>query len=92
MALTEQYTEEQQDTGASSSGVSGLVTDILESCEEAVESTNVVAPSLIDDTKEVFLAESFPAEKTLDITIEEEKDVQRKDDSEKSTAATTIHG
>ena len=89
--LAEQYTEEQQDTEAFTDEISGLDTDILESSEEATLSKASVALSLADISNKVIFEEPFTKEETFDITIDEEKDVQLKVDSEKSTV-TAIHG
>ena len=88
--ITEQYTEEQQDTGE----ISGLDTDILESYEEVAPSKDSVALFLADGTKEVILEECLATEETPDVrsTFEECRDIETKDDSEKSTAATTSYG
>ena len=90
--LTEQYTEEQQDTEAFTDEISGLDTDIVGSSEEPTMSKASVAVSLPDVTNEVIIEEPFTKEETFDITIDEEKDIQLKDNSEKPTAASAIHG
>ena len=89
--LTEQYAEEQHDTEAFTDETSGLDTDILESSEEATLSMTSVAPSLADVTNEVIFEEPFTKDETFDIIIDEEKDVQLKVYSQKSTV-TAVHG
>ena len=89
--LTEHYIEEQQDTTAFTGEILGLETDILESSEEATQTKDSAALSLADVTNEVILEEPSTTEETSDITIYEEKDVQLKVDSQKSTV-TAIHG
>ena len=86
--LTEHYIEEQQDTTAFTGEILGLETDILESSEAATQTKASAALSLADVTNEVILEEPSTKE---DITIYEEKDVQLKVDSQKSTV-TAIHG
>ena len=90
--LTEQYTEKQEDTATITGEISGLDTDGLESSEEATRYKDSMILSLADGAKEVIPEECLPEEESLDVTIEEYADIATKDDSEKSTATTTIHG
>ena len=89
--LAEQSTEEQQDREGFTDvtdEISGVDIDILESSEEVT----LPKASVEDSTNRVILEESFPKEESLDFTIDEEKDVQLKDDSEKPTALSALHG
>ena len=67
-------------------------TTVTDAAEEAAQSKDVVALSLVDDTKEVIMEESFPEEEILDAIIEKDRDLQGVDDSKKYTPTATILG
>ena len=59
---------------------------VLESAQGATQSKDSVSLSLVDDVSEIILHESVPDEVTLDVSIEGDSKVERKEDYSQFTA------
>ena len=92
LKLLEQYTEEQQDAHTITEVVSNLDTKGLESAAEATESKESVPLSLVDDICEIIIQDSIPEEVIFDVILEDEREIEAKDDFKTFAADLTIHG
>ena len=72
--------------------MSDLSTTVADAAEEAAQSKDAVALSLVDDTKEVIMEECFPEEEILDVIIEKDGDIEGGGNSKKYTPTATILG
>ena len=82
----EKYIEEQQDVTTSAGVISDLDTKALELSEEAIQSKDSVSLSLVDDVSEIILHEPVPDEVTLEVSIEGDSKVERKEEYSQFTA------
>ena len=92
LKLLEQYTEHQQDVHTITEFVSDFDAKGLESAAEATESRETVPLSLVDDIGEIIIQDSIPEEVILDVILEDEKELEGKDDLKTAAADITIHG
>ena len=92
LKLLEQYTEEQKDVHTIAEVVSDFDTKGLESAAEATESKESVPLSLVGDIREIIIQDSIPEEVILHVILEDEKEIEAKDDFKTSAADLTIHG
>ena len=72
LPLVEQHIDEQECSDAVSGELSGLETKVLESAEEATQSTESIYLSLVDDLSKIIVGDSAIEELTNDITVEDE--------------------
>ena len=89
LKLLEQYIEEQQDVHT----IAEVVSDFdIKDLESATESKESVPLSLVDDICEITIQDSIPEEVILDVILEDEKEIEAKDDFKTFAADLTIHG
>ena len=81
--LAEQYTKEQQDTGAIAGETSDLETKVPESTVQTTPSKDSLPLSLIDGN-EMIIQDSFPEEVNLDDAVQQDRIIEERDDSQKS--------
>ena len=90
--LTEQYTEEQQDTQAIGGETSGLDTKLPKYSEESTQYRDSIPLSLIDHVTGMVVRDSLPEEAAPNFAFEAVSVVEGKDDSKKSTTIAKVPG